>query len=337
MSRTPIEWVVAVADAIGGLPEAWNPVVGCSRKSKGCKGCYAERLAATRLKTSDAYAGLAVMTDAGPRWTGETRVLPDRIDAPLRWRGRRAVFVCDMGDLFHETVDDDFLDAVFAVMERRPDCIFMLLTKREDRLEAYYARRYTANDNEPPAHIWAGVSVEDRETMAERLPALERTRAAVKFLSCEPLLEDIDLSPWLAAGVVDWVIVGGESGSFKGHVARPVHPKWVRSLREQCRVHGVSFFFKQWGDWLPDFETPGEMFEDDPEQSRFATCVWDVGAGRWEETNGAWDDPDQWCIANDYWEDEQPMTRVGKGRAGRFLEGEVYSAVPDQACREISA
>lgn len=131
MSRTRIEWVVAVAAAIGGKPEAWNPVVGCEHRSPGCKNCYAERLAGTRLKHTAKYAGLTKQGNAGPRWTGNIRVIEDEIKTPLSWRGRRAVFVCDMGDLFHDDVPLEVLDRIFAVMECRPDCVFMVLTKRE--------------------------------------------------------------------------------------------------------------------------------------------------------------------------------------------------------------
>ena len=124
---------------------------------------------------------------------------------------------------------------------------------------------------------------------------------------------------------LDWIIVGGESG--KG--ARPMHPAWARDIRDQCAAAGVPFFFKQWGEWLPDFETPAHMPEDSPEQSRFQTCVWDDEAKRWEQTNGGWMDPESWVFADNYWEPEQGMTRIGTRNAGRNLDFIEHNAMPE--------
>lgn len=216
----------------------------------------------------------------------------------------------------------------------------------------------------PLPNVWLGVSVEDQARANERVPILLDTPAAVRWISAEPLLGPVDLTelrqfnpsgkPWIDGlrGLVtrgdylarspsecsmntstripgelpsiDWIVAGGESGRD----ARPMHPDWARSLRDQCVAAGVPFLFKQWGEWLPDFEDAPSRPDDDPEQSRFETCVWDVESQRWETTNGSWDDGDQWETATDYWQPEQPMTRVGKASAGRTFEGVIWDQYP---------
>lgn len=230
------------------------------------------------------------------------------------------------------------------------------LARRSDDLRAT-ALDVTDDRDWPLPNLWLGVSVEDQPAADERMPVLSATPAAIRFVSAEPLLGPVDLRPWLVAyqcldcfggrtrvtGVfydepcpacggsgcetprLDWVIVGGESGPG----ARPMHPDWARALRDQCMGAGVPFFFKQWGEWLPDFEDPAVPLKDDPEQSRFATVVWNVQTSSWERTNGAWDDGYQWLIATDYWQPEQPMTRVGRQAAGRRFEGLEHNASPD--------
>lgn len=196
----------------------------------------------------------------------------------------------------------------------------------------------------PLPNVWCGVSAEDQARANERIPNLLATPAVIRFVSAEPLLGPIDLTNVVppdryeinaltgfdfdqgtACNPLDWVICGGESGPD----ARPMHPEWVRSLRDQCRTAAVPFFFKQWGEWLPDFEDPAIPFDDDSEQSRFPTCVWDPDRKAWERTNGCWDDSDKWTIATDYWQPAQSMTRIGKRRAGAQLEGEIIQQMPE--------
>ena len=216
----------------------------------------------------------------------------------------------------------------------------------------------------PLPNVWLGVSVEDQARADERIPHLLATPAAVRWVSAEPLLGPIDMTRvaslpdpadpearWvfdaLQAGSthlldigegrwdsgdgdwherIDWIVAGGESGPG----ARPMHPAWSRALRDQCAAAGVAYFHKQWGDWLPDFEEAPGRPDDDPEQSRFATCVWDDKAQRWDETNGSWTDTDSWTIADDYWQPEQPMTRVGKKAAGALLDGVEWRQMPER-------
>jgi protein gp37 len=232
--RTGIEWTDAT----------WNPVTGCTKVSQGCKHCYAERIFARP------YPGRA-FTDV--------RCHEDRLDVPLRWKRPRRIFVNSMSDLFHEDVPDAFLARVWDVMVRCPQHSFQVLTKRPERMARALGPSgigFYACDGpvpRPQPNIWLGVSVEDQATADERVPLLLRTPAAVRFLSCEPLLGPIDLTGLKATpgnGFVNrlhWVIVGGESGPK----ARPMHPQWARTIRDQCVKAGIPFLFKQWGEWAP--------------------------------------------------------------------------------------
>ncbi len=214
---TKIEWT----------DETWNPVTGCVKVSPGCKHCYAERFA-------ERFRGTA----GHPYSNGfDPTLRPERLEQPLRWRSPRMVFVNSMSDLFGDFVPDDFIDSVFDVMRRTPQHTYQVLTKRAARMR-WWARR--SRWLEGASNIWLGVSVENREFGLPRVEALRRTRAAVRFLSIEPLLEAL---PTLDLSGIDWVIVGGESGPG----ARPLDPRWVRDIRDRCRGAGVPFFFKQWG------------------------------------------------------------------------------------------
>ena len=163
----------------------------------------------------------------------------DQLSLPLRWREPRVVFVNSMSDLFHDDVPDEFIDAVFATMEAAELHTFQVLTKRPGRM-ASWTRRFRPA---PLPNVWLGTSVEDQRWANVRVPILLETPAAIRFLSCEPLLGPVTLTRWLASGELHWIIAGGESG--QAH--RPILPGWIRTLRDQCRATGVPFFFKQWG------------------------------------------------------------------------------------------
>lgn len=221
-TKSSIEWT----------EHTWNPVVGCTKISAGCKHCYAEVLA-RRLQ--------AMGTPGYEDGFRKVRLLLNRLDEPLRRKRPTIYFVNSMSDLFHDHVPDDFIDQVFDVMARAPHHTFQVLTKRAQRLANYSLRR------DVPKHVWLGVSVENIRHGVPRIAHLQRARAATRFLSIEPLLEDIgkvDLSG------MSWAIVGGESG----HGARPMKPDWVRRIRQQCDEQGVAFFFKQWGAYGMDGE-----------------------------------------------------------------------------------
>lgn len=212
-SNSKIEWTEAT----------WNPVTGCTKISQGCKFCYAEVLA-LRLRA---------MGQARYANGFEVTLQEDTLDLPLRWREPRTIFVNSMSDLFHKDIPLDYITKVFATMARATQHTFQVLTKRSDRL------REVAHELPWPRNVWMGVSVEDQKQTA-RVHDLATVPAPVRFLSVEPMLEEI---PRLPLSGIHWVIVGGESG----RTPRPMDPAWVRGIRDQCADAGVAFFFKQWG------------------------------------------------------------------------------------------
>ena len=352
--RSSIEWTDAT----------WNPLRGCSRVSDGCRNCYAERVAARFSGPGMPYEGLIHPTTRG--WNGQVRLVPEVLDQPLRWRRPRRIFVNSMSDLFHESMPNEIIAAVFGVMAAAPHHVFQVLTKRPARMLEWFrwhARVARAREWEwqqwrvceeeaieyvpelpatgatqpwPLRHVWLGVSVENQAAADERIPLLLQTPATVRWLSCEPLLGPVDLrrmhviphnSPvdvlmrrgrqrpcvqhapgycfggceWRWPGI-DWVVAGGESGRD----ARPMHPDWARSLRDQCAAAGVPFFFKQWGEWAPR-ETWAN--------SRPMVAIKADGAP----------------VPDDVVPQEvggQRFTRVGKRAAGRLLDGREHNEWP---------
>lgn len=207
----------------------WNPTVGCTKVSPGCKNCYAEKMAER----------LQAMGTPGYENGFELTMIATRLDDPLKRKKPTVYFVNSMSDLFHEDVPFSFIDQVFATINKANWHTFQILTKRADRLAEYF------KDKSAPSNAWLGVSVEDRKYGLPRIDFLRKVNATVRFLSVEPLLEDIkeiDLTN------IHWVIVGGESGPK----ARPMRPEWVESVQIQCEEQGAAFFFKQWGGWGAD-------------------------------------------------------------------------------------
>jgi protein gp37 len=227
----------------------WNPIRGCTRVSEGCRHCYAERVAARFSGPGQPYAELAIITPAGPRWTGKVVLVEDHLEDPKRWQKPRRVFVNSMGDLFHESIADEAILRVWAVMQAAPRHQFQVLTKRAERMADWVGRWCEQFESAPPSNIWLGVSAEDQATADLRLPWLLKTPAAVRFLSAEPLLSKITLyAAWLSPNSpyqarLDWVIGGGESGPQH----RPCHPAWARALRDACASYAIPFHWKQWG------------------------------------------------------------------------------------------
>jgi protein gp37 len=222
---------MADGSAIEWTDATWNPVTGCTKITRGCDNCYAERF-------SERWRGIA----GHPFENGfDLTLRPERITQPLSWKRPRMVFVNSMSDLFHKNVPRHFIDEVFDTMEKGNWHTFQILTKRSSRMRDYLNSRYA--DYEPPRHIWLGVSVEDSRG-ASRINHLRAARASVRFLSVEPLIGpvgEVDLKD------IHWVIAGGESGPN----ARPMHIDWAREIRDACRNQEVPFFFKQWGGFRP--------------------------------------------------------------------------------------
>ncbi|SKS50647.1 DUF5131 family protein [Mycobacteroides abscessus] len=313
--KTGIEWTDAT----------WNPVTGCDKVSPGCDHCYAETFAERWRGTRGHYFENGF----------DVQLRPDKLGLPLRWTKPRRIFVNSMSDLFHDKVPDEYIARVFAVMALAPQHTFQLLTKRHGRIRsllnsAYFLQAVGRVWAEPPSdwplprdwrvpvwplpNVWLGVSAEDQKRADLRIPALLDTPAAVRFVSAEPLLGPIDLHAdpigkdsvfWI--GHLDLVIVGGESGPS----ARPMHPDWARSLRDQCVAAGVPFLFKQWGEFRPVLPSDGDVTPD-----RYVQC----------ETGRSVDDDGMWNVSGGHW---CAMRRLGKKRAGRELDGRTWDQYPE--------
>lgn len=236
-------------------------VYGCDPISEGCRLCWSARLASTRFRHLPKYAGLTT----GRAFNGTVRIVPEEADEPLHLRKPRGrIFVASKADLFHHLVPAEHVARLFAAMIAAPQHTYQLLTKRGPRMEkmlrsAEFWQLVSDRLGElwhcpPPAPltmvpewIWIGVSVEDQKAVRRRVPPLLRTPALTRWLSVEPLLGPVDLSPYLTGPAIHWVVVGGESGTD----AYAMHPAWVRTVRDQTVAAGVAFFFKQWGQWGP--------------------------------------------------------------------------------------
>ena len=276
----------------GYIPETWNPIVGCTKISEGCDHCYAERMA-NRL------ASIAVKDDSTPlnldgigaygevinpygEWNGKTQLIPSALDKPLKWVKPRAVFVCSMGDLFHDTVLFSHIDDVMQVIFTNPQHIFIVLTKRPERMAEYFAYLNTEMKDyggyEAAKNLWLGVTAENQQRANQRIPVLLKIPAAKRFVSIEPMLERISISRYFGPQTdgqwlnvvecghsssqygINWVIVGGETGPG----ARPMHPDWVRDIRDETEKADVPFFFKQFGKKILGCELDGEIYHEFP-------------------------------------------------------------------------
>ena len=218
MKTTKIEWT----------DKTWNPITGCSKISAGCNNCYAEVMA-KRLQAmgQDKYKN------------GFTLTLHENVlKEPLLWKKPHTIFVCSMSDLFHEKVPFEFIDKVVNTIRSTPQHNYQILTKRAQRMNKYFSQ------NLIPENAWLGVTV-DVSVSKKRIDWLRELNAPIKFLSCEPLLEDLGE---MNLDGIDWVIVGGESGAR----ARPMKEEWVLSIKEQAEKQESAFFFKQWGTWGSD-------------------------------------------------------------------------------------
>lgn len=336
--NTKIEWCDAT----------WNPLYGCTRVSEGCRHCYAEGLAARFHKPGQWGEGL---TRDG-RWTGKVTLAEAKLTQPLRWRKPRRIFVNSLSDLFHPAVPDEWIDRVFAVMALCPQHTFIVLTKRPARMRDYFAARREGDPwaeaadeiadlmgweshavvleprDIPLPNVHLGVSVENQQAADERIPDLLATPAAVRIVSAEPLLGPVDLTyinptdryeldaligfdadQGTACDSIDGVIVGGESGPH----ARPMHPDWARSLRDQCAAAGVPFFFKQWGEWAP------RAWKSDG-----ATHAIRID-GHVHAFDHSPDSCERAPVATSGW---HGLARAGKTAAGRLLDGRTHDDLP---------
>ena len=358
-TKTKIEWT----------EETWNPIAGCDKVSAGCKHCYAIGMAwrlAHMPHMKELYGPLVEKSAGGAvNWTGKIGFNEKALMAPLERKKPTRYFVNSMSDLFHDGVPFEYIDKVFAVMAACPQHTFQVLTKRPERMvewfkgklarviteleliaddylesghgEVMYERlsevayKLTLGENWPLPNVWVGVSVEDQKAADARIPLLLRVPAAVRWLSCEPMLGAVNLAfieapdddevgasrinaltgrrtdmarPCDYTNKIDWVVCGGESG----HGSRPMHPEWARGLRDQCKEAGVPFFFKQWGDWVavdqPHEQSNIKELKDNEQWLNLAGGMGFHGEKVWR------------------------MRRVGKHKAGRELDGVLWDEYP---------
>lgn len=335
-SKSGVEWTRTYhADGSYTSGSSWSPVTGCTKKSDGCANCYAKREVETRWSKNPRSVFYG-------RKFSDIQCHPDQLAQVLRWRKGRKIFVCPRADLFHEAVPDEFIDQVFAVMALAKQHTFQVLTKRPERMRDYFEFHFSrskcgriagdmtglrddaagtgdvrvSNMQFPLPNVWLGVTVENQETANERIPLLLQTPAAVRWVSMEPLLGPVDLLATPAGDILcrcegclkmtpdtrlDWVVVGGESGTN----ARPMHPDWVRSLRDQCKDAGVPILFKQWGEFAPW------------EQLVASTAALRARATEYVFGDGA------------------KVERFGKRLTGRALDGYEYNGYPVEIGSEV--
>lgn len=337
--RSKIEWTDAT----------WNPIRGCSRVSEGCRNCYAERLAERFAGAGQPFEGVAYPNGGrdvdlkieslakfgkSTGWTGDVRFIPELLEQPLHWKRPRKIFVNSMSDLFHEKMQTEWIDQIFAAMLVCPQHTFQILTKRPERMRNYlstvgarqiepHMQRLRAGYGRldwPWRNVWLGVSVEDQKTADARIPVLLQTPAAVRWVSYEPALGPVDFSAWpkrvwlrvvgddgsAERGRIDWVVAGGESGPG----ARLAHPAWFRTARDQCQAAGVPFFFKQWGEWLNSTQLVPVFTSAELDKAIFDSHRVRRGP---DNHNAGLDDL---------------YFHVGKKRAGRLLDGREWSEFP---------
>jgi len=303
---TKIEWAT----------ETWNPITGCTKISPGCANCYAERMA-KRLAGRFGYPA----DDPFAITLHESQ-----FKKPLKWRKPRMIFVCSMGDLFHEDVPFEWISLVISnaasAHRQNPKHKWLFLTKRPERILAW--REWVLKTRIDVQHAawfqhvaWIGVTAENQEQADKRIPILLQIPAAVRFVSVEPMLGPVDIDQYLpdhplCAAYIDWVICGGESGPG----ARPMHPAWARSLRDQCVDAGVPFFFKQWGEWA---RTP---FEKGPNIKQRICRGGMVEPFEYTESTI----PKRMFLM---FGTEAVVSRVGKKKAGRLLDGREWNQYPE--------
>lgn len=290
--KTKIEWT----NFRGNPGSTWNILTGCSKVSQGCKFCYAERWA---------KRGMGQFAKNPDRKFTEVMFHADKLNDPLKWKRPRMIFVCSMSDLFHESIDFEVLEPIFETMYKAEQHIFLVLTKRPERMKEFYHwfdSRYTGWKQR---NVWLGVSIEDQATADERIPILASIPAYIRFISAEPLLDVIDLNkrcfpsgPESYLDYIHWVITGGESGPK----ARPSIPDWFRLMRAQCEESNVPFFFKQWGEWV------------DYKNSHILTQI-----------------TGEYLKYEKYEKSFYTMYKIGKAKAGRLLDNVEHLAFPSLA------
>jgi len=336
MSKTKIEWCLRP----GTKPEVWNPTTGCNKVSRGCKNCYAEVMHRRLMAMKPEKYSQPFLNGAVPH--------PPSLLIPLSWKTPRTVFVNSMSDLFHDEIPFDFIAQVWCVMKACPQHTFIILTKRPQNMLQFLTQKavykklddaslqmdelpsmvcYQQNGfikNWPLPNVWLGVS--DEGNQHQRIDILRQCPAAIKMVSFEPLIcnpGEVDLTG------INGVYVGGESG----HQATPMHPDWATAILEQCRKYKTSFFFKQWGEYLPFEETAQAPFyrdcSDNEEYDAHGLNFYDAETDEPGKFSGCnWFDPMDAFILNGGCNQSVMYLKTGKLKAGRKFYGKEYNEQP---------
>lgn len=330
----------------GFIPETWNPIIGCSKVSPGCDNCYAEKMAIRLAHMPGNIEYSHVIRSNPSKWNGKTAMVENALFKPQLWKKPRMIFVCSMGDLFHESVPFEWIERVYDMMYSNKQHIFIVLTKRPER--AYQFWQWLLNKvagvsiqdvcSTSKDNIWMGVTAENQEQANKRISILLQIPASKRYVSIEPMLGPIDFYDININGEfyhalkgfgdisggdfgkfngpkLDWVICGGESGPH----ARPMHPEWVKSVRDQCKDAGTPFFFKQWGEWSP--RTWGLVQED--HKCEKWPCLKVALNGKTGRSGNADD------LTLDEYSNGNFMQKVGRNKAGNILDFKQYHQWPD--------
>jgi protein gp37 len=312
--------------------KTWNPIIGCSHASKGCDNCYAEKMAGRLSNMKHTHSSYSKVVKWGQhpktdmyyglqKWNGQTKFVEKRLIDPYGYKKGTMVFVCSMGDLFHETVKEEWIDKVFEVITETPNIIYQVLTKRPKKAYLYFSNK------EVPYNVWFGITAENQENLEARLPYLNKINADTRFVSFEPLLGPIDLFK-LDHEYINWIIVGGETGPK----SRPTHPNWINSIVLFCTDLKVPLYFKSWGDYytksLIFFNKKSapmfRMFRSKTEWVNKAQ-TW-VRGGKCVSLDGI-----QMNSGRDFNVCDYPvaiMDRVGKKKSGNTICGKKYEQFP---------
>ena len=323
----PIGWL----NMPGYKPETWNPIIGCSKVSPGCDNCYAlamaKRIAGMERATGRINYRATLMpgeNNIQSEWNGHTFLVNEAFTKPASWKSKRIVFVNSMGDLFHEGHLYEWIDAVFSAMSDYDQHIYILLTKRPEKMLKFWQwkREQHGIDWRPKDNVWIGVTAENQEQADKRIPILLQIPASKHFVSIEPMLGPVDLThidhdwqtnaltgkqsdmarPWYDTNKLDWVICGGETGPK----ARPMNQNWVIEVKNQCKEAKVPFFFKQWGEWEPR-NANSFALKNDPKSEKYQLKKVPYADNPFEFSN---------------------VSKVGRKNAGNLLDGQQHHECP---------
>lgn len=309
--------------------KVWNPIVGCTKIAEGCKNCYAINMAHRFSNRVDKFKGTTIKTANGINWTGKVNFDEAALQIPYKTKKPTVFFVNSMSDLFHESISFSTIKEILEVIMDNPQHRFQILTKRPSRMLHFFKHSNAFSKPELMLkfqNMWLGVSASTQADADKNIPLLLQLPFIKNlFVSLEPMTEAINLmpdgatNPHLRPRGIKWVIVGGESG----HHARPIHPNWVRNIQQQCQIASVPFFFKQWGEWMPN-----DVINNWDDLIKKCDKDYHIPNGKISmmKINGEHDNK---ILIDGITEPLIRMIKVGKKQAGSLLDGKQYHEMPN--------